>query len=136
MIITFGAVFITTSVSTETPAGLYGGTTVSQIYNLGMLQRQMMVFVTGLAIAVSGVVLTAAGVGIDTIGTRVHPALAGQGDTASAVDEVSETVAVQRELTPAELSERDRDLNRATFMVAGVLVAVIGAVFLFVLVVS
>ncbi|RYE60881.1 MAG: hypothetical protein EOO82_02650, partial [Oxalobacteraceae bacterium] len=130
IIITIGALFMETSLTTETPTGLYGGTTVSQIYNLGLLQRQMMIFVTGLAIAVAGVVLAAAGVAIDTFGTRVHLAFDGQGNTSPAFAEVSETVVVPRELTPGELAERDRDLNRATFMVAGVLVAVIGAVFL------
>jgi hypothetical protein len=134
--ITFGALFITTSVSTETPTGLYGSTRAGEVYNLGLLQRQMMVFITGLAISISGVVITAAGTALDTIGIRTLPTLDEARETIPANVDASEAVTVQRELTPTELAERDRDLNRATFMVAGVLVAVIGAVFLFVLIVS
>ncbi len=62
MVVAIGALFMSTSVSTETPADFYGRTTASEVYNLGLLQHQMMIFVVGLAIALAGVVLAAAGV--------------------------------------------------------------------------
>jgi hypothetical protein len=132
-LLAIGALFMSTSVATETPTGLYGGTRFSEVYNLGLLQRQMMLFAAGLAVAVAGVVLTAAGSVIDAIGSHV-PARLDRTEFAEGTSIAEEPgPTAERPLSPEELAERDRGLNRATFMVAGGMVAVVGIVFLIVL---
>lgn len=133
VVVTIGALFMSTSVATEPPTSYYGRTT-NEVYNLGLLQHQMMIFAAGLAMTVSGVALAAAGVVLDTLGMHVIQN-ARPVPSEEAIEASPQTVA-ERELTPEELKERDRDLNRATFMVAGGMLAVVGIIFLIVMMAS
>jgi hypothetical protein len=56
-----GALIMSTSVSSPILTGVHGGTSIGGVYNLGLLQHQLMIFVAGLAVALSGVVIAFAG---------------------------------------------------------------------------
>lgn len=48
MMIAIAALFMSTSVTTDTRMTYYGRTSARDVYNLGLLQHQMMVFVGGM----------------------------------------------------------------------------------------
>lgn len=130
--IALGSLFMSTSVSADLPTS-YGGSTASQIYNLGLLQHQMMIFVTGVAAIVAGIALAAAGVVVDAVSLRVVTAPIANFQGAEATIDAVQAAAAEPELSPEDLAERDRNLNRTTFMIAAGMVAIIGIVFLAVL---
>lgn len=70
--VALASLLMTTSVDTSVPdasGSLYGLslTRTENVYNLGLLQHQMMVFVAGCSIAVMGVATTAAGAVLNTL---------------------------------------------------------------------
>ncbi|QIG80087.1 hypothetical protein [Stakelama tenebrarum] len=60
------AFFLETSVSTYAPSSsLYGMPSVGAVNNIGLMQRQMMLFVAGAVMCLAGAIFTAAGALLD-----------------------------------------------------------------------
>ncbi|MDR7259855.1 amino acid transporter [Sphingomonas sp. BE270] len=67
-LVAIGSLFLSTSVPTEVPATeLFGVSHASEVYNLGKLQTQLLVFIGGCAIAVIGIIVGSAGVIIEKV---------------------------------------------------------------------
>jgi hypothetical protein len=128
VVIALGALFMSTSVSSPGPTSLYGGTSVSEVYNLGLLQHQLMIFVAGLAVAVSGVVVACAG----TIIEHRAPngiALGSEGPPISEEprDPSSPSLPPSARFTAEEQAEANKRADRVMFLFLGG-VAVVGII--------
>jgi amino acid transporter len=67
-LVAIGSLFLSTSVPTEVPATeLFGVTHTSEVYNLGKLQTQLLVFIGGCVIAVIGIIVGSAGVILEKV---------------------------------------------------------------------
>ncbi len=75
VLVALGSLFMETSAPVDIPAtSLYGLSTPSSVYNLGLLQDQLLVFVAGCSLAVAGAAVAAAGAVADRISPDVTPA--------------------------------------------------------------
>jgi hypothetical protein len=60
-----GALFMSTTVSSSVLESVQDGTSIGGVYNLGLLQHQLMIFIVGLAVALSGVFIAFTGIVIE-----------------------------------------------------------------------
>lgn len=126
MMIAMAALFMSTSVTTDTSMTYYGRASARDVYNLGLLQHQLMVFVGGLGVAIAGVVVASAGTIIEHL-VPVAPTAAIKAVPPLQAADATEPAASGR--TDFEIAEENRDSDRFIYLVAGCFIAVVAAAF-------
>ena len=127
-LIALGSLLMTVTTPTDVPASLgsLSYSVPSNVLNLGLLQNQMMVFISGLAVALAGVVMTVGGsidsrgnVGLSKLGLPGAPA-----ERAAPVIESQSAFAAYGGMTEDQRAQRRRVDHILAWLLAAVVLIV------------
>jgi len=119
LVIAIGALFYDTSVATASSAIPEYGSMPTEVYNLGRLQQQLLLFISGIALSIAGLVLVAVATAIDQL--TMHTLQASPAALAEP-PAIQPTVApaAPREMSAEELAEVDKAGDTIVWIATGV----------------